>query len=554
MEQIPCAKTPLTAKPSENVSVPSYDSNELSTGILHFGVGNFARGHQMSYMEDLLAVDFDNAKTWAYTGVGVREASGKRHQQELGTQGFRYSIVQSDGSGEQQKVQVVGALRDILVGPTAPGEIVRRISCKQTRIVSLTITENGYNTPLSDQDDLLMKLADSAASDASAFAEADANPGQYNGATYMGYIFAGLKARRALGNAGITLMSCDNIPHNGNHMKSKVLSMLEDIDQSLKEWVEDNCTFPNSMVDSITPKTSQKLKDELECRFGIADNDPVPREFFKQWVIEDSFAAGRPAWEKVGVQIVKVLLASLWQMVNVCDQSFWDVENLFSHRAVFEQDVTPYELTKLRMLNVSHTVMGMSGMLKGLENTAEAASDEHVGHLYRSIIAHEILPVLELKTDVTNNIDLDEYQSTLKHRFVNGLVDTLPRIAQDTSEKLRVQTVPAIIEGLDANLEMNGLALTVAAWGHYINKISDDQETLEDPRADAVMQAMKDGGIEKLLETEEMFQQLTGNKTWCQTVVSAYNDVEKEGIEKAITNIYPLQNCSQEYSPAAKSA
>uniref|UniRef100_A0A061SEF6 mannitol 2-dehydrogenase n=1 Tax=Tetraselmis sp. GSL018 TaxID=582737 RepID=A0A061SEF6_9CHLO len=493
---------------SDKVLVPRYQQHDLSTGILHFGVGNFARAHQMSYMEELLRVDFHNAKHWAYTGVGVRDSS-KRHQSMLGEQGYRYCIVQSNGDGSKQQVQIIGALRDVLVGPTAPGEILRRVVSESTRIVSLTITEFGYTIPFSKQDDQLLKLVQSIRNDSKTapFMDADAHPEPYNGATVMGYIVAGLAGRRAAGNGGITVMSCDNIPHNGDYLKKKLMEKLESVDKDLKQWVQTNCTFPNSMVDSITPSTTEKVKEDLARRFGIQDNSPVPREFFKQWVIEDNFAAGRPAWEKVGAQLV--------------------------------QDVTPYELTKIRLLNISHTVMALPGILKGLELSPEAACDRGIGRLYKSVIRHELRPVLEGTPGVTESIDLGEYQRQLVRRFEDGLPDGLVRIAQDTSEKLRVQGVPAVLEGLKAGIRMKGMAFTVAAWGHYISAAGEKGEKLNDLRGEMVKDDMRLGGIDRLLDNAEVFPGLCNNEQWRLMVKDSFARIQEKGVDAAIRNLYP---------------
>uniref|UniRef100_A0A7S1SM07 Mannitol 2-dehydrogenase n=1 Tax=Tetraselmis chuii TaxID=63592 RepID=A0A7S1SM07_9CHLO len=496
-------------KASADVSVPAYDSKDLSTGIVHFGIGNFTRAHQMSYLEDLLTIDFEGAKGWAYTGAGVREASGKRHLEQYGSQGYRYSIVQSNGSGSKQRVQVVGAMHEMLVGPLTPGELLKRLSSTETRIVSMTITEFGYTIPFSSQDEELLKLARreglSTEGDDS-FEEADKHNKKYDGATVMGYVIAGLAARRTMGRGGMTILSCDNIPENGNYVHGKIMEKLDSIDRSLKEWVEKNCSFPNCMVDSITPGTDAKVKSNLEKRFGIIDKSPVPREFFKQWVIEDKFVAGRPAWEKVGAQMVK--------------------------------DVHPYEIAKIRMLNVSHTVMSLPGILKNLENGPDAANDLTISHLYRSVIEQEIRPVLK-KVPGMSAVNLPKYQKQLEHRFTKGLPDALTRIAQDTSEKLRVQGVPAIREGYEAGLDMKGLAFTVAAWGHYIELAAKDKKKLEDLRGDAVMNAMTTGGIDGLLDNKEIFQELTSDSRWRESVKSSYNGILNKGLDVTIQSLYP---------------
>mmetsp|Transcript_24478 Transcript_24478/g.63570 ORF Transcript_24478/g.63570 Transcript_24478/m.63570 type:complete len:569 (+) Transcript_24478:148-1854(+) len=496
---------PDQVQSSERVSVPSYKVEDLQTGIVHFGIGNFARSHQMSYMEELLCRDFESHKGWAYTGAGVRASSGKKKEKSFGEQGNRYCIFKSNGDRSKQEVQVVGAIREILTGPLSPGELLKRITSEDTRIVSMTITEKGYATPFSDEDKKMLELAKSGKGD-SIFTELEDNAKDYDGATAMGYIIAGLAARRALGHGGITIMSCDNIPKNGEHLTEKIMDKLESVDCDLRKWVEENCSFPNCMIDSITPSTDDEVIAELEANFGIKDNVPVPREFFKQWVIEDKFVAGRPAWEDVGAQMV--------------------------------EDVYPYEVTKIRMLNVGHTILALAGSLKDIGDSPTAAKDASIAQLYKGIFENEIRPVLE---DVPgmDAIDLQCYQEQLVERFTEGLPDDLGRMLQDTFVKLRIQMVPAIIAGYKAGLDMRGLACTVACWGHYIGKIGGSGEELQDPCREALTKAVADGGIEKLLDNEEVFQELVSNKEWREAVTSSYNTIKEDGVDAAIEAAYP---------------
>jgi len=488
-----------------HVQLPTYDRSKLETGIVHFGVGGFHRSHQLGYLDRLLRLDPEENYKWGYTGVGVLPMdSGMK--EALNEQNYLYSIVsQSKTSSDthvNEEVQVSGALRDMLLAPEEPGEVMKRLSAKSTHIYSLTITEFGYTVPVSHGDNALLELAANAASEP--WAEADADPKAYLGATALGYIVAGLAARKASMAGGATILSCDNIPGNGENVRERVIHRAEEHSTDLKEWIEFNCTFPNCMVDRITPITHNQLIIDLANKHNLKDNWPVNCETFSQWVIEDKFVdgrSGRPKWEDVGVQLV--------------------------------EDVAPYELTKIRLLNVVHTTMVFPALLMGLEYIHEAATHPLVKKYYYTVMNKELRPTL-MKIPGIEAIDLDKYENTLIERFSNEIIaDTLQRVAMDTSDKLSVQGVPAILDGFEVGCNMKGMAFCVAAWAHFITRSISAGHVLRDQKARVIEMAMS-SDINHLLDTDLVFHELIFHKKWRSMVTYYHGQIGTEGISTAL--------------------
>jgi len=493
----------------EHVYLPNYDRSLLETGIVHFGVGGFHRSHQVHYLDKLLRSKPEENYKWAYTGVGVlpHDAGMK---DALSEQEYLYTLVAQsktdNDTGMNEIVTVVGAMKEMLQAPEQPGEVMQRLAARTTRIYSLTITEFGYTVPTSTGDTHLLELAHEAAS--SPWEAADADPKRYIGATALGYIVAGLAARRASGTGGATILSCDNIPGNGSLVRERVLKRAEDHSHDLREWIEFNCTFPNCMVDRITPITSNNLIIDLANKHHLKDNWPVNCETFCQWVIEDNFVdqkSGRPAWEDVGVQIV--------------------------------HDVHPYELAKIRLLNVIHTAMVFPALLMGLEYIHEAATHPVIKQFYTTIMDREMCPTLENVPGI-ENIDLDSYKKVLIERFSNVVIaDTLQRVAMDTSDKLSVQGVPATLDGYAAGANMKGMAFTVAAWAHFIRRSLTAHHVLRDQKARLVELAMEDGDVNHLLDLDLIFHELIFSKEWRDRVVQFYGAIADVGVQQAMEDM-----------------
>jgi mannitol 2-dehydrogenase len=397
-----------------------YDRTAVSVGIVHFGVGNFHRSHQAMYLDRLLRAGGSN--DWGICGVGVLP-SDIRMRDALRAQDLEYTLVERRPDGSTPATRI-GSIVEYLYAPEELSAVLERLADPATRIVSLTITEGGYNiSDLTGEFDVTNAavLAD---------ARAGATP-----ATVFGIVVAGLRLRRERGLPPFTIMSCDNVEGNGDIARGSFAAYARLVDPELGDWVARDVRFPNSMVDRITPVTTEHDRAWVLERFGIDDAWPVLCEDFVQWVVEDDFTLGRPAWDEVGVQLV--------------------------------DDVRPYELMKLRLLNASHQAMAYFGMLDGYDYAEEAATDAQIVALLRRYMDEEATPTLE----PVPGVDLADYKAQLIERFANPYVrDTLGRLATDASDRIPKFLVP-VVRALRASSAPAPLcAAIVASWARYAER------------------------------------------------------------------------------------
>jgi mannitol 2-dehydrogenase len=401
----------------EPVVSVDYDRTVMTVGIVHFGVGNFHRSHQAMYLDRLLRAG--DAKDWGICGVGVLP-SDARMRDALRSQDLEYTLVERHPDGSTPATRI-GSIIEYLYAPDELDAVLERLADPATRIVSLTITEGGYN--ISDTTGEFDVTNPAVVS--------DTTPGA-TPSTVFGIIVAGLQLRRGRGIAPFTVMSCDNVEGNGHVAKGSFSAFSRLIDPDLADWIEREVHFPNSMVDRITPVTTDEDRRWVLERFGIDDAWPVLCEDFVQWVLEDNFSLGRPAYENAGVQIVR--------------------------------DVRPYELMKLRLLNASHQALAYFGMLRGYQFAHEAASDEQIVEFVQSYMDDEATPTLE----PVPGVDLVGYKRELIERFANPYVrDTLGRLATDASDRIPKFLVP-VARALRAGGASAPLsAAVVASWARY---------------------------------------------------------------------------------------
>ena len=363
---------------SLSIPVPSYDRSQVTVGIVHFGVGGFHRAHQAMYVDQLM--EQGKALDWGICGVGVMPFDLKM-KEAMQSQDCLYTLVEKapDGSWEPR---IIGSIVQYLYAPDDPEAVIEKMADPATRIVSLTVTEGGYNFhPVTGEFD-----------DTNPAVQADLAPGAVP-ATTFGLITEALVRRRSRGIEPFTVMSCDNIQGNG-HMAQEVFTAFARLrDPELGEWVAGNVRFPNSMVDRITPVTTDEDRAQISERFGVEDAWPVVCEPFTQWALEDKFSAGRPPLEDVGVQVVP--------------------------------DVVPYELMKLRLLNASHQALCYFGYLAGYRLVHEVAQDPLFANFLLDYMNREATPTLA----PVPGIDLDAYKLQLIERFSNAAVrDTVARL------------------------------------------------------------------------------------------------------------------------------
>ncbi len=389
---------PLTARslPAIGAAVPapSYDRGLVRAGIVHFGVGGFHRAHQAMYLDRLMCQG--KALDWGICGVGVLPAD-RRMRDALAAQDGLYTLVvkHPDGSLEPR---VIGSIVEYLLAPDDPEAVIAKLADPQTRIVSLTITEGGYNFHSVSGE------FDAANPDVVHDLRGDGPP-----RTVFGLVTEALVRRRERGVPAFTVMSCDNIQSNGDAARRSFLGFAGLGDPELASWVAEHVAFPNSMVDRITPVTTDADRAELVRRFGVDDRWPVVCEPFTQWVLEDRFAAGRPALEDAGVQLV--------------------------------DDVEPYDLMKLRLLNASHQALCYFGYLCGYRLVHEVCQDPLFQRFLLSYMDSEATPTLR----PVPGIDLAAYKRTLIDRFSNPNVrDTVARLCAESSDRIPKWLLPVV--------------------------------------------------------------------------------------------------------------
>ncbi len=416
---------------------PGYDRSALSAGVLHFGVGNFHRAHQAVYLDRLFNDGRDH--DWAIVGAGVMPSDG-RMRDALRGQDFLSTVVEQ--SADESRGRIIGSMTDFLpVGDT--GAIIARLADPAIRIVSLTVTEGGYfidpATTRFDPEDPAVR-ADAAS--------------PHDPKTVFGLIVAGLARRFAENLPPFTIMSCDNIPHNGAVVRDTVTGFARLMDPDLASRIEESIAFPNGMVDRITPATGERERRLLADDFGIEDVAPVFCEDFTQWVLEDRFPAGRPALEAVGVQFVS--------------------------------DVTPYELMKIRILNGGHAAIAYPAGLMGIHFVHEAMQHPLVSGFLRKLETEEIIPVVPPVPDT----ELGNYFALIEARFANPKIgDTIRRLCLDGSNRQPKFIVPSISDRLAIGAPVRGLALESALWCRYCYGETDDGTAIEpnDPNWDRLV-------------------------------------------------------------------
>jgi mannitol 2-dehydrogenase len=397
-----------------SVALPAYDRSKLTPGIVHIGLGNFHRAHMAVYLDDLFAMGL--CHDWAILGAGVREGDA-RMREALKAQDCLSTVIELDPKGKSARR--VGSMIDFLAVEADNGALIAAMTRPEIRIVSLTVTEGGY----------FINPATGAFDPSHPEIVADsANPHR----TAFGAIIAALKARRAAGVPPFTVLSCDNLPGNGHVTKAAVAGLARIGDPALADWIVKNVAFPNGMVDRITPATGPRER-AIAAEFGLQD-DPVPVtcEPFRQWVLEDDFPSGRPAFEKVGVTLTP--------------------------------HVHSFEMMKIRILNGGHATIAYPGGLMDIEFVHEAMANPLIRGLLDKVESKEIIPYIPPVPDT----DLGDYFRLIVERFSNPEVaDTERRLCLDGSNRQPKFIVPSIRDALAAGGSVEGLALVSALWCRY---------------------------------------------------------------------------------------
>jgi mannitol 2-dehydrogenase len=394
------------------ITVPTYDRSAITPGIVHIGLGNFHRAHQSWYLHRLMQQG--QALDWGIIGAGVRPPDVKQRAR-LADQDYLTTLIELDPKG--RSAEVVGAMIGFAPVDETNGPLIAQMSDPAIRIVSLTVTEGGYYI------DPVTKAFDASHPDIRHDAAHPHHP-----KTAFGAMIAALKARRAAGDGPFTAQSCDNLQGNGDILRQTIVSLARLSDPELAGWIDQTCTFPNSMVDCIVPATGPK-ELELAKSFGIADLAPVTHENFRQWVIEDNFCAGRPDWDKVG--------------------------------ATFTDDVHAYEAMKIRILNGGHQLIANAGEVLSVELISDTMEHPLIGDFFRKVARTEIAPHVAHVPGMTpkNYVDL------VDSRFSNPeIIDTVRRVAFDGSSRQTGFVLPTLRDALAQGTPACGLALSQAIW------------------------------------------------------------------------------------------
>ena len=414
--------------------VPGYDRDDAQVGIVHFGVGAFHRAHQALYLDDVLAA---GTTDWGICGVGVLPHD-RKIADVLHAQDDLYTLI-TVAPDDTTTVRVVGSHLLHLHAPDDPQAVLNVLSDPATRIVSLTITEGGYS--IDDATGAFEPTDPQTLTDIQRLdlhpggPAADSPPGALPGSV-LGFVVAALAARRTAAAPAFSVMSCDNIEHNGRVARAAVTGFARRLDPDLADWIEEHVAFPSSMVDRITPATTPAVV-AAAAAYGVADAWPVRSESFIQWVLEDTFSAGRPPLDGVGVQLV--------------------------------DDVTPYELMKLRLLNASHQVMSYLGILAGYRYVHDVCRDPDFTRFLLDYMHQEAIPTL----DPVPGIDLDAYCAQLIARFSSdAIADTLARQTVDASDRIPKFVLPVLRAQLDRGGEIHRATLALAAWSLYLDPAS----------------------------------------------------------------------------------
>ena len=475
----------LTKLPS-GVKIPNYDRNNLTAGIVHIGLGNFHRAHQSWYLHRLMQQG--QAHDWAIIGAGVKEFD-KAQRLKLQAQDFLTTLLELSPVG--RRVEVVGSMIDYVPIEADNGALIAQMAKPEIKIVTLTVTEGGYYI------DPVSKSFDSNHPDIVYDATHPEAP-----KTAFGAMVAALRLRRDRGVGPFTCQSCDNLQGNGATLRQVIVALAKLSDPKLSEWIEANCSFPNSMVDCIVPATTAKELD-LVHDLGISDEVPVTHEDFRQWVIEDDFCAGRPDWDIAG--------------------------------ATFTNDVHDFEMMKIRILNGGHQVIAVPGELLSIETIDQCMKNSLLGPLFKKVILSEVAPHVKPVPSITP----ENYVDLVHKRFSNPkIIDTTRRVAFDGSSRQPGFLIPSIRDGLANATSIDGLALIQASWARMCEGTREDGTFIEpnDPFWDELQANAKAARSNPSvwLEMNQIYGNLAREPQFANSFKFWFDVIWDQGLDKAI--------------------
>jgi mannitol 2-dehydrogenase len=482
------------------VAVPVYPRSSVTAGIIHLGVGGFHRAHEAMYLDALM--NAGTALDWGVHGVGL-QPSNVTMRDALAAQDYLYTLVTRHNNGRWD-ARVIGSIVGYSFAPDDPEAVVERLCDPRVRIVSITVTEGGYSIdPVSGRFD---PENEAIAGDL----RADAPP-----RTMFGFVIEALARRRARSIPAFTILSCDNMQGNGHVAAETFTGYARLRDPDLASWITDNVRFPNSMVDRITPQTTDEDRAELSRRFGIEDRWPVLCEPFAQWVLEDSFSAGRPPLEDVGAQIVS--------------------------------DVEPYELMKLRMLNAGHQALCYPGYLVGFRLVHDVTSDPLFAAFLLDYMRSEAIPTLK----PVPGVDLQNYARELIERFSNPEVrDTVARLCANTSDLIPKFLLPVIRAQLAAHRSIVCSVAVIACWARYAEGVDEqgasyDIDDVLEPRLRSAAARQRHDPLAFLEDNRDLFGDLVDEPTFTGLYVRLLQSIHENGVRATLADLHGDQRSTR---------
>lgn len=472
---------------ASDIDRPVYAAADLRPGIVHIGVGNFHRAHQAWYLHRLM--QRGQAHDWAIIGAGVRPGDAAMRD-KLAAQDYLTTLIEL--RSDRTSAEIIGSMIDFLPVENDNAALITQMADPATRIVSLTVTEGGYYVdPASgsfdvDHPDIVHDIAHPDAP-----------------RTAFGAIVAALSRRLKTGTGPFAVQSCDNLQGNGNVTRSTTVSLARRIDPDLADWIETSCSFPNSMVDCIVPATGPAELQKART-LGIDDAAPVTHEFYRQWVIEDDFCAGRPDWDHVG--------------------------------ATFTNDVHIYETMKIRILNAGHQVLANAGELLSVTTIADCMAHPNISAFFRKVIAQEVLPYVNDVPEFTPQ----GYADLIEERFANPAIrDTTRRVAYDGSSRHPGFLLPIVRDALAAGGAIDGLVLVEALWARMCAGTREDGTPIapNDPLWGNLQHAALQASTRPTawLEQQSLYGDLVGSDAFVMRFERALSRIWDAGVNAALT-------------------
>lgn len=473
----------LDSLPSD-IETPDYDRSQVKTGIVHIGPGAFFRGHQAVYIDDVLK---EGDLRWGICAVSLKSTSMR---DALEKQDYLYSVVRQFASGDSARV--IGSIKKAMVAYEDPQAVIDQMADPDIKLVTMTVTQKGYYY------DGKSGQLDFDHPDIKQCLDETSDP-----VSTVGYLVAALDKRMKDGTAPFTVMSCDNLPGNGDVLRNVVLAYAGQKSKELRKWISENVAFPNTMVDRIVPQTTDAEIDKIAQDFNISDSWPIYTEPFRQWIIENKSSNDMPDIEESGALIV--------------------------------DDVIPFELMKIRILNGAHMALGPVGFLIGYDHSNTALMDSDVESFVDGFIDEAIATLGPVP-----GIDIQDYKQDIIDRISN-MPDDLTRLARNGSQKVQSRFLSPLKDAIAKDTPYDHIAFAVAGWMEYLKGFNADGQAFDINDGEGVRMGLQDiarnnnGDPHPLLAVREIFgPDLSSHKAFIEKVEKALQSIEQDGMLTAL--------------------